>query len=218
MRWALAYAQIAAPMNTAVGRIVEQGFEVGVARNRIVARALDLSTAPTHILFIDDDVIVNPYSLLRLLEDDLDIVGGYYFTKEHVSEPLAFLPPGEGVLPYVPNSGIHKVWGIGMGLTLIRTDVFREMAKQLDLGKDVQGNPRWFYTEGNVPGEDRTTEDLWFCRHAHEAGFDVHIDSSSHVFGWHYCKDRQVGFPEDQWNEYVKTGSMTWHVPELVEC
>jgi hypothetical protein len=214
-RWALHYGQITGPMNGHLGHIWEVGFEVGVARNRIVAQALKHKIRPTHVLFIDDDVIVPSGCLLQLLSHNLDIVGGYYFSKGLISEPLAYLEAGEGILPYDPNRPVTKVWGIGMGVTLIKTDVFRVMQENLDLGTDAGGNPKWFYTSGDLPGEDRITEDLYFCQLARAAGFDVHIDSSQHCFGWHFCKEKQVGFPLEQWDEFIMTGSSTWTVPDI---
>lgn len=214
-RWALAYAALCTPMNTAVPRVCEVGLPVDQARNKIVRIALDLPDAATHILFLDDDVIMHPHLLLQLLKADRDIVSGVYFTKGEPSEPLIFGEPGEGTAVYVPGSGLHKVYGHGMGMALIRTGVFRTMQEKLDLGTDARGNPRWFYTSGDVPGEGlRATEDLWFLGRAHEAGFDCWVDTHPFALGWHFDMATQEGYPAPQWRQYLDTGCPQFEVPD----
>ncbi len=66
-------------------------------------------------------------------------------------------------------TGLEEVSAIGMGLMLIKAEVFRKMAKP------------WFhihYQNGVYSGED-----IWFCRSARETGFKVMLDHdiSHHV-------------------------------------
>ncbi len=212
-RWAISYAALSTPLNTVVARIIKQGLPVDQARNDIVAKALVLDGEPTHIMWIDDDVIIHPHVLLQLLKAEKDIVSGVYFSKSEFSEPLIFRDPGHGVGEYVPGGGVQKYWGHGMGLTLVHTGVYRHMAKTLDLGVDIRGNPRWYFTSGDEPGDGlRCTEDLWFCGHAHDAGFDCWVDMSPFALGWHYEYRSQRGFPEAQWQEYLRTGTASFAV------
>lgn len=217
LRWAMAYGQIVTPMNSICPRVAEVGYPVDVARNRIVSRALEMDSDPTHILFIDDDVIVSGHCLLQLLKADKDIVAGVYYTKSVYAEPLMFAPPGEGTLDYVPGSGLHRVWGHGMGLTLIRTEVFRRLRDEIDLGVDSQGNPRWYHTSGDEPDDEQCTEDLWFCRNAQAIGYERWVDTSPHAFGWHFDAKHNQGYPISQWDEYLKTGAATFEVPDFAE-
>ena len=210
MRWAIAHRGIRSPMNCAVGELIEQGRPVDIARNRIVKLAIEMKD-PTHVLFIDDDVLVHPHCLIQLLKNDVDIVSGVYFSKGDASEPLIFNEPGYGTMEYVPGTGLHKVWGHGMGLTLIKMDVFRRMSETVNLGTDELGSPRWFFTEGDEPGSGRQmTEDLWFCEKANEAGFDRHVDMSWWCFGWHYCMERETAFPEEQWKQFQQGKTVTF--------
>ncbi len=213
MRWAIAYGSICTPMNTVVARIVKEGLPVDQARNDIVVKTLALSGEPTHLMWIDDDVIVHPHCLLQLLKAAKDIVSGIYFSKSEHSEPLAFRPPSQGILDYIPGSGLHEVWGHGMGLTLVRTDIYRVMLDKVDLGKDERGNPRWYYTSGDEPGEGlRCTEDMWFCAKAHDAGFQCWVDMNPYALGWHYDYRTQQGYPRTQWHQYLHTGEVSFEV------
>jgi hypothetical protein len=213
-RWALAYAALATPMNTVVARIIKEGLPVDQARNDIVAKTLALDGQPTHLMWLDDDVIPHPHCLLQLLRAGRDIVSGVYFTKSEESEPLIFATPGHGTLEYVPGSGLHRVWGHGSGLTLVRTDVYRRM-QPMDLGTDLRGNPRWYYTSGDQPGEGlRCTEDLWFCMKAAEAGYSCWVDMHPFALGWHYCYRRKTGYPEKQWRQFLETGEASFDVSD----
>lgn len=212
-RWAMAYAALCTPMNSACPRACEVGLPVDQARNKIARLAIDSDA--THVLFVDDDVLIHPHALLQLLAADKDIVSGVYFTKGEFSEPLIFGDPGEGTMPYVPNSGLHEAYGHGMGLTLIRASVFREMRARIDLGTDPRGNPRWFYPSGDVPGEGlRATEDLWFLANAHEAGFKCFVDTHPYAFGWHFDARAQQGYPARQWAQYLESGRVEFEVPD----
>lgn len=220
MRWTLAYQALALPMNSKVARVVKQGFEIGVARNWVVSDVLSMDPRPTHIFFMDDDVIpATPWPFLRLLTHKVDVVAGVYFLKGEYGQPLAFRPPGMGTEPYDPRRGLVPIWGIGMGITLIRTQVFDDLSTNLDLGTDELGNPRWFYTSGDKPGESQATEDLWFCEHRlHKLGITPHVDMSPQCFGWHYELKDHTAHPRRQWEEFLKTGSVNWEVFDDGNC
>lgn len=216
MRWALAYQSLAMPMNCRVARFAKQGFEIGVARNWIVSDVLEMEPRPTHLFFLDDDVIpATVWAVLRLLTHNVDVVSGVYFLKGEYGGPLAFRPPGEGVHQYDPRRELVQVWGCGMGLTLIRTQVFQDLRDKLDLGEDELGHPRWFYTSGDKPGEDQATEDLWFCeQRLDKIGVTRHVDMSPQCFGWHYALKEQIAFPRREWDQFLKKGSIDWEIAD----
>lgn len=214
-RWAFAFRALATPMNSICPYVCEKGFEVGVARNRIVKIALGLDTKPSHIFWLDDDVLPHPYAILQLLQAEKDIIAGIYFAKGDYPEPIQMDEKCGATVPYVPDSGIHRRWGIAGGLTLVRTDVYRVMQERLDLGTDDGGNPRWYYTSGDKPDESyRCTEDMWFSEKAGEAGFEKWVDTSSRAFGWHFDLGGDYAHPRPQWEQYLKTGTADWEVPD----
>jgi hypothetical protein len=196
-------------------RILKQRWPVDLARNFIVQCALDCDKEPTHIFWLDDDVLPHPAVIKQLFHADKDIVTGVYFGKTSLAEPIIFGKPGEGVIPYVPGSGLHRCYGHGMGLTLIRTEVFRRMRDEMDLGVDTKGNPRWFYVSGDRPGEKRKlTEDLWFLSKAYELGYESWFDSHPNAFGFHMDPHEDTAYPEPQWKQWIEEGSFHFPVPE----
>ena len=218
MRWAMAYRDIQFPMNCKVSRAGALGLEIGVARNAIVQEVLAMESKPTHLFFLDDDVIpATPWVVIKLYQHDLPIVGGVYFHKGDYGEPLVFNEPGYGTVPYDPRiTEPVKVWGIHAGLTMYQTDLFRLMASELDLGTDGRGNPRWFYTRGDKLGEDKATEDMYFCEQVHKLGIAPHVDMSAECFGWHYDatqSQHDVAYPRKQWQQFKETGTISWEVP-----
>lgn len=209
MKWALAYDSLLMPMNSAKAVLCKQGLPVDIARNRIVNEVLALDPRPTHIFWLDDDVLINKHVLLQLLKADVDIVSGVYFTKSEFSEPLIYQEFLGGSVQYEPGSGVIPAWGIPGGLTLVKTDVYLRMFEAGNLGTDVQGNPRWYYTSGDDPEEElRTTEDLYFCDQARSVGFQSHVDTSPYAFAWHYDAKKRIGYPTEQWREFVTTGGV----------
>jgi len=219
IRWAQNFRALATPMNSLCPCISEVGFPVDVARNRIVKISLGLECKPSHIFWLDDDVLCHPYSMLQLIAAKKDVIGGVYFTKDDHAEPLIFDEQYSSPSPYIPNSGIRKTWACGGGLTLVKTEVYRKMLDTLDLGKDDMGNPRWYYTSGDKPDESyRCNEDMWFADKANESGHEVWIDTSMMAFGWHYDIGAEKGYPTAQWAQYLATGKADWEVPdELVK-
>lgn len=214
-QWAAAYRTLATPMNSQCFMNFKIGLEVGTARNAIVAETLAMDPQPTHVFFLDDDVVPpTPFLIRQLIKDDKPIVSGVYFTKNEFSEPVALLGHGEGTLTYIPGSGLHEVKVPSMGCCLIQTEVFRKMRDECDLGTDELGNPRWYLTRGDDPGEPDATEDSWFCDHAREAGYATYVDTSPYCFCWHWDNATNSAFPRPQWEEFQKTKSVSWEVPD----
>lgn len=222
--WALRlFRGLRDPMNTAVRYFIVEGNEVGLARNQIVARvfeveAKDPSIRASHIFFVDDDVLVHQDALLKLYAHDRDIVSGLYFSKSSVPDALILME--EGTQRRWAPGEVVECWAHGMGLTLIKMDVFRRMRDELDLGVDAQGNPAWFKTGRDValsrpdgtPAVINQTEDVYFLRRAAELGYQPAVDTSHQTFGFHYDHTARVCYPRKQWDEFVASGGtrITW--------
>lgn len=221
--WAVAWRTVAWPTNTVIGIVLEKGKRVAEARNAIVRKALSLENNQlevSHIFWLDDDVLPHRDALKALYNHHRDIVSGVYFTKEEAAEPLIYSGPLQGCEPFVPDK-LLPVWGHGSGLTLVAGSVYRRMATECDLGTDEYGNPQWYRTisgESHVDGNRETvtdaTEDLYFCDLAGKLGFQCFVDTSRPAFGWHYDAGNSRGYPRRQWEEYQRTGAITWDTPE----
>lgn len=111
------------------------------------------------LLFVDDDMVIHPDALLRLLAHGRDIVGGLCFRRTPPYAPCIARWDGAHMRTLdVPTGGLIPVDGIGMGVTLIRRRVFETLGS------------------GCFAFRDGLSEDYAFCLAAREAGFDVMCD------------------------------------------
>ncbi len=163
---------ITTPVNTTLRLHVVRGKPVDVACNEIVEKALELNSK--YVYFREDDVLTPPGALERLFAVDEDIVAAVCCSKQKPPFPIVFREYGGG--PYTgwyDKVGIPvQVVGTGLGATLIRTDVFREIPKP------------WFKTISGVTEIcgvkiDRMTQDLYFCFKALRYGFDIWVDTGT---------------------------------------
>lgn len=158
----------------------------------------------SHILFIDSDMTLPTDGLDKLLEHNLPVVGALYFAKVPPYPPVAFnLEPYKRWGWYKDNS-LEPVECLGMGFTLVQTQVFRDMEKHF-------GDKMWFST-GHGVGED-----VWFFRRLKEMGITSYLDTSvkcGHVsaliVGWNSFENKpptEVGNgTEPKMGEEVKNG------------
>jgi hypothetical protein len=232
--WTKAVEDILWPMNYIKGvdyQVDSNGGEVAEMRNKIVARVLgfeDDRKEMAAIFWVDDDVIVTRGALMQLMSHDKPMVSGVYFTKlpGKLSEPLIFPNKGGGTDRFVPapsdEERSYEVWGHGMGLTLVKADVYRRMRDELKLPLDKYGNPEWYRTTGraeDITVEDGVigangTEDLFFCENAAKLGYKPLIDCSKHAFGFHYDLSTGKCYPEEQWKQYQNRKPIVWQTPD----
>lgn len=116
------------------------------------------------LLFIDSDMTFPADALLRLLDHNLDIVGGLCFKRVPEYNPTIYQKvPGQFKWNWIqdyPRESLFEVDGTGSAFLLIKKKVF-----------DAIPYP-WYEYNGEV------SEDLYFCHKAKQAGFKIHIDSS----------------------------------------
>ncbi len=136
-----------------------------LGRDRIVSYAQYRIPQPTHILFVDSDVLPRTNTLEKLLNLDKDIVTGVYpMTTRNglfwsVSREEPFNPLGVDDLPDNP----FKVKSCGFGIVLIKINVFEKL--------------EWPYWKNEFePGVIKKGEDIYFCDKVREAGFDIWCD------------------------------------------
>lgn len=177
------------PMNTTIEYLFPEDPEkpertwlpIDEARNRTVERALEGKFE--YILFRDDDVIdFYPNTLIELMGRNVDIIGGVYCVKAMPPDPLIFgfgknLPKSFGGYRDWTKGDVFKVDAIGMGLTLIRTEIFNHIPKP------------WFKTTYQNEPDDEIgklatsfTEDIYFCLKAKEHGFDTWVDTGIQAY------------------------------------
>ncbi len=132
-----------------------------LGRDKIVAYAKYRIPNPTHILFIDSDVLPRPNTLDRLLDLDKDIVTGVYpmTTKRSITWSVARDDDFTIEIDDLPRNPF-KVKYCGFGCVLVKFKVFEKL--------------EWPYWKNEFkPGQITKGEDIYFCDKAREAGFDI---------------------------------------------
>lgn len=114
----------------------------------------------THVLFIDDDMIVPPDGLLRLLAHNEPLVGGLYFGRQPPHLPIAYryVEDGQWIPVTKYGRGLQEVDAIGFGFMLVAVEVLRKMERP------------WFEFS------DKMGEDMYFCEQAKKLGYTILLD------------------------------------------
>ena len=166
-------------------QVIHQGMtEIARARNSLAARFLSIEAA-THLLFIDSDIEFQPEAVEALLDAARPVVGAIYPKRklhldrliaaarrltdrdEIVASALDFAVVPDGANAEVTD-GLCRVAGVGMGLCLIRREVFaallatgRMRREPAELAGD---EPNYGFFDQLLEGEDFYSEDMAFCR------------------------------------------------------
>ena len=131
-------------------------------RMRCVAEALKWGA--THLLFLDDDMLLPWDTINVLLRHNLPIVAANYPRREPEARPTAQRLDGTPLFTEPGDAGLVEVAHAGTGCMLIDMRVF----DALDL-------PYFAFTIAEN-GVGTVGEDVYFCRKAREAGFKIYVD------------------------------------------
>lgn len=156
------------PYNVPV--ISQQGPYIQENRNTIVERAKILGFE--RILFIDHDMVFEPEGVQQLLSRDRDIVGAPFAVKFLPTDPFCAVKKTDSTGAKIweeIEEGLFKCCGLGTAFILIKTSVFDKVPKP------------WFEIRYNNDGLQEWGEDLWFCKQARDAGFDIYCDTKVYV-------------------------------------
>jgi GT2 family glycosyltransferase len=175
------------PANSLVVSV--HGQSPAKSRNLIAEAAIENNC--THVLFLDDDMILPKDVLTRLLAHDKDVVTALYLLRTFPHYPamfdkkyengkcrFAFLTPEKkGLIPIVNG---------GLGCVLISTEVFRRLEKPWVRLAEI--------------AKDEWCDDIGFFNRVSEAGFEIFCDL-----------DCQVGhiLSVHMWPEQTDNGWMT---------
>jgi hypothetical protein len=170
------------------------GAYIDRSRNDLIRQAI--RNGSTHIMFLDQDMIIPDHTLRRLLSHGVPYVGGSYWGKDDYFTPVSFhLDPFRRIYeledcPTVETQAggvgeldcwcgkaddhLHKVGGMGMGCTLLSTQMLQEMADYFSDNECPCRSPfcepeRWFSTM-------ETGEDIHLAMRAKEMGIDRLLD------------------------------------------
>ncbi len=135
---------------------------IRLARQKAIAEAL--ASGATHILFMDDDVIVPPTILGDLLRVDGDVVGGLMYKDD--GSPIVFRSTctfSEEPWFDHPTDKAFECAAVGAGCMLINMAVIEKIRKS------PYSPEHWLF---NYDVTDRSM-DVLFCRMVHNAGGSV---------------------------------------------
>jgi hypothetical protein len=165
-------------------------YQVADAQNLIVKHALEMDME--WLLLWEHDVIPPPDSILKLnryiLDEDVPVVSGLYYTRARPSEPLVFR--GRGTTFYEKWKMGDKVWcdGVPTGYLLVHMGLMRsvwdESPEYIIKSKNIVtrrvfDSPRniWFDQVNNQYNSIQGTSDLDWCnrlmkeKHFEKAGW-----------------------------------------------
>lgn len=155
---------------------------VSRARNTLTAEFL--KTDCTHLLFIDSDLVFDAKQVQRLLDHDLDVVGGCYPKKQQ--GPLEWVCNIRPGVETPTSDGLQEVRYIGTGFMMVKRAVFeRMMAAHPEIA--YRPDPRPTETEWDFwavgPYQDAQgfrrylSEDWYFCQRWLDLGGKVFADT-----------------------------------------
>lgn len=138
------------------------------ARNELVRDAL--ADNCDYILFLDSDILMPSKAIDDLIDMDVDIASGLYFSKGKPYLPVARIIKNTKHF-YLEDFEYNQtidVAGVGMGLCLIKADVFKKITYpyfKLEWRNDLETG--WY----------QIAEDLYFCDLAREAGYSIKLNT-----------------------------------------
>lgn len=138
------------------------GTLIADQRAKLVKQAIEAEA--THVLFLDADMRFPVDAATRLLEHGKPIVAANYCTRSFPMQPVAFAADASRVPTRATSSGLEEVAAVGMGCMLIAMEVFRAIERP------------WFAIGYSRATHGYEGEDVFFCRAARRAGFQVWID------------------------------------------
>lgn len=150
--------------------ISQQGPYIQENRNTIVARAKIMGY--DSILFVDHDMVFEPEAVEQLISRDKDIVGAPFAVKFLPTDPFYAVKKSDHLGAKIweeREEGLFACAGIGTALILIKTSVFDKVPQP------------WFEIRYDNKGVLEWGEDLWFCKKARDAGFDIFCDTKVKV-------------------------------------
>lgn len=123
----------------------------------------------THALWLDCDHVFEPDLACQLARHQVDMVGALYYHRHGKPLPVVYVSAGVPDNPYLHHAlldvpaDLIQVDAIGFGGLLMSMDVLRGIPEP------------WFTIDA------RAGEDIAFCRHAKEHGFEVYCDGTLQI-------------------------------------
>ena len=138
-----------------------------IASQRMELARQALEEKADYLLWLDSDMRFPRETIGHLMLRDKPIVAANYATRRMPVKPVAMMDnDGEiGRVYTAPDSeGLQPVDYIGMGVMMVKREVFEKVEAP------------WFAIPYSTIGQHYIGEDVFFCRKAREAGYEVLVD------------------------------------------
>ncbi len=144
----------------------------------------------THLFLSADDMKFAERTLCRLVQDDKDIVGGFYCKRGDDGEPspACFISDPENYQKYIDEEALVQTEFMSGHAALIKIHVLQEMAKKYPELEwvDEKGKSHSLLTMPMLRDKRLYLDDFAFSLRAREAGFECWLDfgvNCSHKIG-----------------------------------
>lgn len=153
-------------------------------RNNLVKDALD--TKVDYILWLDSDMIFPSTTLLKLLSHNKDIVSCNYMKRSLPVKTVAYedVTDWESWIPLKEYDDLVKVEGIGMGVMLMKTSIFKKIKKP------------YFEFVYKKDTDDWHGEDFNLLEKLRKAGIETFVDMNLSNYIYHlgtYAFGKDIG-------------------------
>jgi hypothetical protein len=140
------------------------------ARNRNISIQQAIDIDADYVFFIDDDCLVPPDTLKKLLLHDVDVVSGVYTMRNYPHKPIVFdVANNDGTCQWTQlhgqDEGLKHIVATGMGALLVKIEVL----------KKIQQTEKYWVTLGELEA-DHWCDDLSFFKRVRAAGYQPCID------------------------------------------
>lgn len=171
-------------------KLEKRGISLGIlftVRESLVTRARNylchdfLNSNGTHMLFIDSDIQFNVDDIIKMIDVDVDVIGGVYPKKtiswqDGVGEIMDYvLVPLKGKLMVRNIYEPQEVHSVGTGMMLIKRCVLEEMAEAYPNDTYVINDIRYMkYFDCAIIDDQYYSEDYYFCHRWRAMGKKVY--------------------------------------------
>lgn len=155
------------PDNCVVDLECFHSYNIDMGRNNIADHAI--KHGYDYVLFVDSDIILPKDALIKMLNQDTDIISGIYIQKRldaNITEVFNVTDYSRYTEEEVMGSGVLEISACGFGCVLIKTKVLEDV-----------GYPQFEY-HGSLIWEECTSEDIDFCNKARAKGYKIYADCS----------------------------------------
>jgi hypothetical protein len=151
-----------------------------------------MDTDCDYLLTIDDDVETPEHAIVKLIQDNKDIVGGFYRLKQDDRAVTAVRIPGKPDFPEILKKKLlTPAVYVSTGMMLVKRRVIEAMTAaypSLHYTQNRTGKPAWALYQPYIHHDEYLSEDWAFCQRAKDVGFEVWADGAVRCGHWGLIK------------------------------